>query len=83
MSDASQSVSLDQLTRWADSCLHIHHINTLVVQREIAANSLARATYLSERARKRAWQMLNEMFAAGAMKPKDYCEPASANGDQS
>jgi hypothetical protein len=81
MSDASQSVSLDQLTRWADSCLHINHLNTLV-QREIAANSLARATDLSERARKRSWQMLNEMFGAGAVKPKDYCEPASADGDQ-
>ncbi|GGC64109.1 hypothetical protein GCM10011396_08810 [Undibacterium terreum] len=49
-------------------------MNTLV-KREIDANSLARAAELSERARKHAWKMLNEMFEAGAVKPADYCEP--------
>jgi hypothetical protein len=80
MNDALQPVSLDQLTRWADSCLRINHLNTLV-QREISANSLARATELSERARKRAWEMLNEMFAAGAAKPEGYAERESADRD--
>jgi hypothetical protein len=74
VSTAPAIITVEQLTRWADSCLHINHLNTLV-QREIAANSPARATDLSERARKRAWQMLNEMFAAGAVKPAGYCEP--------
>jgi hypothetical protein len=62
------------VARWADSCLHINQLNTLV-QREIVANFLEPATHLSERARKRAWQMLNEMFDAGAVKPAGYCEP--------
>ncbi|MGO9994024.1 MAG: hypothetical protein ACLPTF_16115 [Steroidobacteraceae bacterium] len=54
-----------------------------LVQREIAANSTARASELSERARRRAWQMLNELFAAGAKKPDGYFEPEGApeNGD--
>lgn len=71
------TISAEQLTQWADSLLHINHLNTLV-QREIEANSLSRATELSERARKRAWQMLNEMFAAGAEKPEGYCEPGTS-----
>lgn len=70
------TVTVEQLTRWADSCLRINHLNTLV-QGEIAANSTQRASELAERARKRAWQMLNEMFAEGAKKPEDYCEPDS------
>jgi hypothetical protein len=74
MNTTPATLTTEQLTRWADSCLHINHLNTLV-QREIAANSLERAMDLSERARKRAWQMLNEMFAAGAAKPPGYCEP--------
>jgi hypothetical protein len=67
-------ITTDQLTAWASECLHINHLNTLL-QREIAANSLDRAAELSERARKRAWRMLTEMFKAGAIKPEGYCEP--------
>ena len=66
MAAAQLTVTSEQLTRWAAECLSITHLNTLV-QREIEANSLQRATDLSERARTRAWKMLNEMFAAGAM----------------
>ena len=76
MDAAPPLISAEQLTAWADSLLHINHLNTLV-QREIESNSLSRATDLSERARKRAWQMLNEMFAAGAQKPEGYCEPGT------
>lgn len=79
MTGTSQNISTEQLTRWADSCLHINHLNTLV-QREIASQSLERATDLSERARKRAWELLNEMFAAGAVKPEGYCEPEAGPG---
>ena len=72
----SSNVSVEQLTRWADAALSINHLNTLV-QREIAAKDFARATQLSERARRRAWEMLNEMFAAGAVKPDGYAEPGA------
>ena len=66
----------DTLTRWAEECLSINHLNTLV-QREIDANNLGRARELSGRAQQRAWKMLNEMFEAGAAKPEGYCEPNS------
>ena len=50
----------------------INHLNTLV-QRE---NGLtARAADLSERARRRAWDLFNEVVAAGASKPEGYREP--------
>ena len=62
------------LTRWAEECLSINHLNTQV-QREIEGNNSQRALALSERARRRAWKMLNEMYEAGASKPEDYCEP--------
>lgn len=64
----------DQLTKWAESCLHANHLNTLV-QREIAAGNLERARELSERARNRAWTLFNEMIAAGGRKPEGYAEP--------
>jgi hypothetical protein len=64
----------DQLTTWAESLLHMNHLNTLV-QREIDAGHLYRAKQLSERARKRAWVMFNEMIVIGAAKPEGYCEP--------
>jgi hypothetical protein len=76
MESTPPAITSQQLTQWAESLLRINHLNTLV-QREIAANSLARATDLSERARKRAWTILNEMFAAGAAKPEGYCEPGT------
>jgi len=47
------------LTRWADTCLHMNHLGTLV-KREIQAGNYARAQDLSERARRRAWDLLNE-----------------------
>jgi hypothetical protein len=70
------NVTSEQLTAWVDSLLHINHLNTLVL-REIEANRVDRAAELAERARKRAWKMLNEMFAAGAQKPEGYCEPGT------
>jgi hypothetical protein len=70
------SITVEQLTRWADAALRINHLNTLV-QREIAAKDLVRAADLSERARRRAWEMLNELFDAGAVKPEGYAEPGA------
>ena len=68
-------ISHDTLTRWAESCLRINHLNTLV-QRE--AGLTLRAADLSERARRRAWELFNEMVAAGASKPEGYREPDEA-----
>lgn len=70
------TISRAQLTDWAESLIHMNHHGTLV-QREIAAGNLERASHLSERARKRAWKMLNELFEYGAAKPEGYCEPDS------
>ena len=67
-------ISKTQLTEWAESLIHMNHHGTLV-QREIQKGDLARAANLTERARKRAWKMLNEMFEFGAEKPEGYCEP--------
>lgn len=66
-----------QLTVWADRCLRINHLNTLV-QREISSGKVERAIELSERARREAWGLFNEMIAAGATKPVGYCEPDPA-----
>jgi hypothetical protein len=63
-----------QLTAWAESLIHMNHLGTLV-QREIEAGNTDRASHLAERARKRAWKMLNELFEHGAEKPNGYCEP--------
>jgi len=69
------NIPVEQLGRWADECHRINHLHTLL-QRELESGTATRASELSERARKRAWEMLNEMFAAGVPKPTDYCEPA-------
>jgi len=70
------TISRAQLNDWAESLIHMNHHGTLV-QREIAAGNLERASHLSERARKRAWKMLNELFEYGAVKPEGYREPDS------
>jgi hypothetical protein len=69
-------ITVQQLTAWADAALRINHLNTLV-QREIEAKHLVRAAELSERARRSAWEMLNQLFASGAVKPEGYAEPGS------
>jgi hypothetical protein len=70
------TISRAQLTAWAESLIHMNHHGTLV-QREIEAGNFERAADLAERARKRAWKMLNELFEQGAQKPEGYCEPDS------
>ena len=72
--DDEIKISKAQLTSWAESLIHMNHHGTLV-QREIEAGNSKRALDLSERARKRAWKMLNELFQYGAQKPEGYCEP--------
>ena len=68
----------DKLSEWAESLIHMNHHGTLI-QREIKSCNFKRAAHLSERARKRAWKMLNELFEYGAEKPKGYCEPDPAD----
>lgn len=68
------AISKAQLTAWAESLIHMNRHGTLV-QREIEAGNRERAFHLNERARKRAWKMLNEIFEYGAEKPEGYCEP--------
>ena len=70
-------IPMEQLAHWANECVSINHLHTLL-QRELSGGSLERANDLSERARKRAWRMLNEMFEAGVPKPEGYCEPDPA-----
>jgi hypothetical protein len=72
--DEMITISKAQLTAWSDSLIHMNHHGTLV-QREIEAGNFERAAQLAERARKRAWTMLNELFKYGAEKPEGYCEP--------
>jgi hypothetical protein len=77
MSDSTEqmiTIPLAQATAWAENCIRINHLQTLL-QRELNPMENVRATGLSERARVRAWNMFNEMIAAGAQKPKGYCEP--------
>lgn len=69
------TISKAQLTAWADSLLHMNHHGTLL-QRELQAGNIERASDLAERARQRAWQMLNQLFECGAEKPEGYAEPA-------
>ncbi|MFI5042955.1 MAG: hypothetical protein ACHQNA_14110 [Acidimicrobiales bacterium] len=70
----SQQVSREQLTRWAESCLRMNHLGTLV-RRELSAGSPSRAAQLAERARRRACSLFEELVAAGADKPRGYDEP--------
>ena len=67
-----------KVTEWAESCLRINHLSTLV-QREIADGALERARHLSERARVRASTLFNEMVEEGASKPDGYCEPGTSS----
>jgi hypothetical protein len=64
------------LTEWAESLLHVNHLATLV-KREIEAGNLERSSDLAERARKRVWRIMNELFEQGAEQPNGYREPGS------
>jgi hypothetical protein len=67
------TISQAQRTKWAEPCLRINHPNTLV-WRKVGYGNIDRAGDLSERARRRAWDLFNEMIEAGASKPPDYRE---------
>ena len=53
-------ISQQQLSKWAEMCLRVNHLNTLV-QREIDTRSTQRAAELSERARVAAWDLFNDL----------------------
>ena len=74
--DAAIQVPVEVLSRWADSCLHMNHLGTLT-QRELEAGNFPRAHDLSERARIRAWSLLNELFDLGVPRPEGYAHPAA------
>lgn len=62
------------LMRWADSCLHMNHLGTLI-QRELTPNSQnARAIELAERARRRAGTLFAELRDTGAPMPDWYVQ---------
>jgi hypothetical protein len=68
------TISVEQASAMAESCLRMNHLGTLV-QREIEAGDKARALDLSERARVRAWTMFNDLLRLGAKKPDGYTLP--------
>jgi hypothetical protein len=72
-------ISRELLTAWAETSLRMNHLGTLI-KWEITANStgdLSRAFTLTERARRRAWELFNDLVAHGARKPANYVEPDS------
>jgi hypothetical protein len=68
------SISQEVLDRWAETCIRMNHLGTLV-QRELESGSKERAQDLTERARMRAWKLFNELIEYGARKPEGYQEP--------
>ncbi len=73
------SVTKGQLTEWAESLLRINHHGALI-QSELKAGNVERAADLAERARIRAWKILNELFECGAERPEGYRESGMAPG---
>lgn len=72
-------ISTETLSRWASECMHMNHLGTLVT-RSLAAGDESGAAEFAERARVRAWKLLNELFTAGAEKPAGYAEPSAPTG---
>ena len=68
-------ISRAVLTRWAESCLRMNHIGTLLQREMEGQTDRHRALDLAERARRRAWALFNELIENGARKPEGYCEP--------
>lgn len=69
-------VTIAQLNEWAQSLERINH-HGLVIQRELKAGNVEQAADLAEKARLRAWKILNELVACGAERPEEYRESAA------
>jgi hypothetical protein len=54
----------------------MNHLGTLLGRELAPTEEHARAIDLAERARRRAWELFNELVERGAKKPDGYCEPA-------
>jgi len=69
-----KKVTEELLTRWAESCLHMGHLGTLI-QRELQPNEKnARALDLARRASERAFALFSELLENGAQKPDGFKE---------
>jgi hypothetical protein len=79
--DTDIQISRELLTRWADSCLRMNHLGTLIKRELGEQKGSERALDLTERARRRAWELFNELVEHGARKPDNYCEPTKEAGD--
>lgn len=73
------SVTRGQLTQWAESLLHITHHNAQI-QRDLKAGDVDGAVDHAEKARIRAWRILNELFECGAERPEGYRESGTSPG---
>lgn len=72
---ADITIPEELLTRWAESCLSMNHHGTIIQQELPKTAENARALELAERARRRAWDLFNDLLHHGANKPENYCEP--------
>ena len=75
-SESEVQISRETLTRWAETCLRMNHLGTLIEREMEGKDGCERAIDLAERARKRAWNLFNELVEYGAKKPENYAEPA-------
>jgi hypothetical protein len=76
--DAEVQLSRELLTRWAESCLRMNHLGTLIEREIEGCDGGERALDLAERARRRAWDLFNELVEHGARKPDGYQEPENS-----
>ena len=52
--DVKSQIPKELLTRWANSCIHMNHLGTLILRELPPTKEHARAIDLAERARRRA-----------------------------
>jgi hypothetical protein len=59
-------ISRDLLDRWAESCVEIYRLGTLISQDIVQDIAHARAIDLAGRATRRAWEILSDLIQHGA-----------------
>jgi hypothetical protein len=70
-SESEVQLSRELLTQWAETCLRMNHLGTLIEREMVGKNGCERALDLTERARRRAWNLFNELVEQGARKPEN------------